>query len=51
LEIAVKEEVYLHAYDTVSDSRNGIGKYFDLYGPTALWDERRQIVYIFLSSR
>ena len=25
------EEVYLHAYDTVSDSRNGIGKYFDLY--------------------
>jgi putative transposase len=25
------EEVYLHAYDTVSDSRAGIGKYFDLY--------------------
>ena len=25
------EEVYLHAYDTVSDSRNGIGEYFDLY--------------------
>jgi len=25
------EEVYLHAYDTVSDSRNGIGRYFDLY--------------------
>ena len=25
------EEVYLHAYDPVSDSRNGIGKYFDLY--------------------
>ncbi len=25
------EEVYLHAYDTVSDSRNGIGHYFDLY--------------------
>ena len=25
------EEVYLHAYDTVSDSRTGIGKYFDLY--------------------
>ena len=25
------EEVYLHAYDTVSDSQNGIGRYFDLY--------------------
>lgn len=25
------EEVYLHAYDTVSDSRTGIGKYFNLY--------------------
>ena len=25
------EEVYLHAYDTVSDSRAGIGRYFDLY--------------------
>ena len=25
------EEVYLHAYETVSDSRNGIGRYFDLY--------------------
>jgi putative transposase len=25
------EEVYLHAYDTVSDSRTGIGHYFDLY--------------------
>jgi len=25
------EEVYLHAYDTVSDSRVGIGKYFNLY--------------------
>jgi putative transposase len=25
------EEVYLHAYDTVSDSRTGIGRYFDLY--------------------
>jgi putative transposase len=25
------EEVYLHAYDTVPDSRNGIGQYFDLY--------------------
>ena len=25
------EEVYLHAYDTVSDSRDGIGRYFDLY--------------------
>jgi len=25
------EEVYLHAYDTVSDSRAGIGKYFDVY--------------------
>ncbi len=25
------EEVYLHAYDTVSDSRNGIGRYFNLY--------------------
>ena len=25
------EEVYLHAYDTVSDSRVGLGRYFDLY--------------------
>ena len=25
------EEVYLHAYDTVSDSRAAIGKYFNLY--------------------
>ena len=25
------EEVYLHAYNTVSDSRTGIGRYFDLY--------------------
>ncbi len=25
------EEVYLHAYDTVSDSRTGIGHYFNLY--------------------
>jgi len=25
------EEVYLHAYDTVSDSRTGIGRYFNLY--------------------
>ena len=25
------EEVYLHAYDTVSDSRASIGKYFNLY--------------------
>ena len=25
------EEVYLHAYDTVADSRSGIGRYFDLY--------------------
>jgi putative transposase len=25
------EEVYLHAYDTVSDSRADIGKYFNLY--------------------
>jgi putative transposase len=25
------EEVYLHAYDTVCDSRNGMGRYFDLY--------------------
>ena len=25
------EEVYLHAYDTVSDSRIGIRKYFDVY--------------------
>jgi len=25
------EEVYLHAYDTVSDSRTGIGRYFELY--------------------
>ena len=25
------EEVYLHAYDTVSDSRTGLNRYFDLY--------------------
>ena len=25
------EEVYLHAYDTISDSRAGIGRYFNLY--------------------
>jgi len=25
------EEVYLHAYDTVPDSRLGLGRYFDLY--------------------
>jgi len=25
------EEVYLHAYDAVSDSRNGMGRYFNLY--------------------
>ncbi len=25
------EEVYLHAYDTVSDARAGIGRYFNLY--------------------
>ncbi len=25
------EEVYLHAYDAVSDSRVGLGRYFDLY--------------------
>ena len=25
------EEVYLHAYETVSDSRSGIGKYLDFY--------------------
>ncbi len=25
------EEVYLHAYDTVSESRAGIGRYFNLY--------------------
>ncbi len=25
------EEVYLHAYDAVSDSRLGLGRYFDLY--------------------
>ena len=25
------KEVYLHAYDTVSDSRAGIGRYFELY--------------------
>ncbi len=24
-------EVYFHTYETVSDSRNGIGRYFDLY--------------------
>src|SRR5262252_5519027 len=25
------EEVYLHAYDSVSDARDGIGRYLDLY--------------------
>jgi len=30
------EEVCLHAYDTVSDSRNGIGRYFDLYNQRRL---------------
>ena len=25
------EEVYLHAYDTVADSRTGLGRYFNLY--------------------
>ncbi len=25
------EEVYLHAYDTVSEARAGIGRYFDVY--------------------
>ncbi len=25
------EEVYIHLHDTVSDSRAGIGRYFDLY--------------------
>jgi len=25
------EEVYLHAYETVSDARAGIGRYFELY--------------------
>ncbi|RLA10067.1 MAG: hypothetical protein DRQ54_00630 [Gammaproteobacteria bacterium] len=25
------EEVYLHAQDSVSDSRTGIGRYFTLY--------------------
>ena len=25
------EDVYLHAYEMISDSRMGIGKYFDLY--------------------
>ena len=25
------EEVYLHAYDSVSDARNGLGKYFTKY--------------------
>ena len=25
------EEVYLHAYDNVTDSRTGLGRYFDLY--------------------
>ena len=25
------EEIYLHAYDTVSDARAGIGRYFDVY--------------------
>ena len=25
------EEVYLHAYDSVSDARTGIGRYLDLY--------------------
>jgi len=48
------EEVYLHAYDTVSDSRAGIGRYFDLYnrsGHTPIWDAGHQMMYIFLSSR
>ena len=30
------EEVYLHAYETVSDSRSGIGRYFDLYNQRRL---------------
>ena len=25
------EEVYLHAYDSVSEARGGIGRYLDLY--------------------
>ena len=29
--VKYEEEVYLHAYDTVSDARTGIGRYFDVY--------------------
>ena len=25
------EEVYLHAYDTVADARNGLASYFEFY--------------------
>jgi putative transposase len=25
------EEVYLHAYDTVADARNGLARYIDFY--------------------
>ncbi len=37
------EEVYLHAYDSVSDARAGIGRYFDLYNrrrPHSSLDDR-----------
>ena len=29
------EEVYLHAYDSVSDARTSIGRYLDLYNPAS----------------
>ena len=48
------EEVYLHAYDTVSDARAGIGKYFDVYNrrsPHSSLKTKRRIRSITLSSR
>ena len=37
------EEVYLHAYDSVSEAKNGLGKYFNRYNQfrphTALDDQ------------
>ncbi len=27
------EEVYLHAYDTVSDAKAGLGRYIEFYNP------------------
>jgi putative transposase len=48
------EEVYLHAYDTVADSRTGIGRYFNLYNrrrPHSSLKEKRRTRFIILSSR